>query len=331
MPIELTCPCGKQLRVADEFAGRQGQCPACGALVDIPERGAVASGASPAHPEAAQAVTTTRGLADAAERNAPEYAVTAVPPETADRLSPESDISRPAYKLFSPGSIGLVAFLAGPVGAFLLLAVNYWRMGKRGAAWTTVACCVLTMVALMMSVIALPESIPALLIGLPLFLVLWGAAKGLQGSAYDAHLRNGGEPASGWAATGFAVLGIALYFGAFLAYDQYLNASFGQKIDYGGGEEVYYAKGATEADARALGSFLRQAGYFDGKGPKAVRVSLDGNRLVVSLIVQEWVLKDPEAQQELRMMGQQASQRAFSGRPVAVELCDEYFNVKKRL
>jgi hypothetical protein len=38
-----------------------------------------------------------------------------------------------------------------------------------------------------------------------------------------------------------------------------------------------------------------------------------------------------QAHEELRQMGQQASQEAFGGRPVVVELCDEYFEVKKRL
>jgi hypothetical protein len=37
MPIELTCSCGKRLRVADDLAGRQGQCPFCGELLTIPE------------------------------------------------------------------------------------------------------------------------------------------------------------------------------------------------------------------------------------------------------------------------------------------------------
>jgi hypothetical protein len=36
MPIELTCCCGKRLQVADEFAGRQGRCPVCGGLLEIP-------------------------------------------------------------------------------------------------------------------------------------------------------------------------------------------------------------------------------------------------------------------------------------------------------
>lgn len=37
MPIELSCPsCGKQLRLADEHAGKAGRCPACQATFQIP-------------------------------------------------------------------------------------------------------------------------------------------------------------------------------------------------------------------------------------------------------------------------------------------------------
>jgi hypothetical protein len=332
MSITLTCSCGKQLQVADEFAGRQGRCPVCGGLLEIPERAAVVSGAGPSPPEAAEAVTTAPGWEGPAAPAAPEEAVTAQSPEAEGPLPDGPEIIRPPYKLFSPGCIGLVAFLAGPGGAFLLLAINYWRLGKRGAAWITLAFGLLTIAALVAISVAVPEPSPLFVIGLPLFLILWIAAKVLQGGAYDAHLRNGGEPASGGSAAGLAVLGLVLYFGLFLGgYLACFNTIFGQKIDFGGGEEIYYAWGATEADARALGAFLRQAGYFDGRSPKTARIARDGNRLVLTFVVQDWVPRDPQAQQQFRAIGQQASQLAFGGRPVAVELCDQYFNVKKRL
>src|SRR6476660_9932428 len=38
MAIQVTCEkCGKQLRVKDEYAGRKGKCPACGAVIQIPQ------------------------------------------------------------------------------------------------------------------------------------------------------------------------------------------------------------------------------------------------------------------------------------------------------
>jgi hypothetical protein len=40
MSIELTCSCGKRLQVADEHAGKEGQCPVCGGRLQIPDRDA---------------------------------------------------------------------------------------------------------------------------------------------------------------------------------------------------------------------------------------------------------------------------------------------------
>jgi hypothetical protein len=36
MAILLTCPCGRKLKIKEEFAGQEGQCPACGATLMIP-------------------------------------------------------------------------------------------------------------------------------------------------------------------------------------------------------------------------------------------------------------------------------------------------------
>ena len=48
MPIELTCPsCGKQLRLADEHAGKQGRCPACQGTFQIPTHSEQQTPASP--------------------------------------------------------------------------------------------------------------------------------------------------------------------------------------------------------------------------------------------------------------------------------------------
>jgi hypothetical protein len=59
MPIELTCPCGKRLRVAEAFAGQRGQCPACGSLLQIP---ACDAGVTMTAPEAAPVVAADPGL-----------------------------------------------------------------------------------------------------------------------------------------------------------------------------------------------------------------------------------------------------------------------------
>jgi hypothetical protein len=327
MPIDVTCSCGKRLRVADEFAGQQGQCPVCGGLVAIPSADAVLPGPPPALPQREQAVTARPGEPVLMASDASDLPVW----PGADEPSP------PWYKLYSPGSIGLVAFLTGPVGAFLLMAINFWRLGKTGAARLTVLAGVVTVAGVLVLSLSLPETTPTpfLFIGLPVFLMIWIGARTLQGSAYDEHLRLGGASASGWSAAGFGVLGIAVYFGiVYAALYTYDNHNFGPKMDFGSGQEVYYINGATQADAWALGTFLKRDGFFNGHGPASVRISRPKEgpkRLVIAFIVQDWVLNDAAAQQDLLLLGQDAGQQAFGGEPVEVHLCDEYFRVKKKL
>ena len=253
MPIDLTCSCGKQLRVASEFAGRQGQCPICGQLLVIPDRDTDAGSTNPSPLEVAQAVTANPDLAGTSEPGAPKFALTPLPSESAGRLSEELEISRPGYKLFSPAAIAGIAFLTGPIGALLMLSLNYWRLGKRPAAGITVVVCLLTLAALIVLCFALPNSSIGMFIALPLFLAVWGAARTLQGSVYETHLRQGGEPASSWAAIGFGLLGLALYLGVLLGiagtFDYYNN--LGQRIEFGNNEEIFYENGVTEAEVRA--------------------------------------------------------------------------------
>lgn len=49
MPIQVTCACGKQYTLKNEFAGRRAKCPSCGGIIAIPgQRAAGAVVASPA-------------------------------------------------------------------------------------------------------------------------------------------------------------------------------------------------------------------------------------------------------------------------------------------
>jgi hypothetical protein len=84
MPIELTCICGKRLRVADEFANRQGQCPVCGDLLQIPGPDPTMTASSP---ESSQAVTDDRGLDELFGPGAFENAVTPAAKSAPDMLN----------------------------------------------------------------------------------------------------------------------------------------------------------------------------------------------------------------------------------------------------
>src|SRR5437762_6140151 len=117
--MNLTCECGKLLRVPDDFAGRQGQCPGCGHLLGIPPR----TEESPAPPWSPHEVPQQFALrVEPPPPPTPGTAESRLPPEPP---AVEPEFVRPAYKLFSPSHIGMAAFFGGPVGAFHLLAVNF--------------------------------------------------------------------------------------------------------------------------------------------------------------------------------------------------------------
>ena len=76
MLIELTCSCGKRLQVSDEFARRQGQCPACGGRLQIPKRDGTVISVASSSDEAALAVSAAPRFAGPKGPGAPADAVT---------------------------------------------------------------------------------------------------------------------------------------------------------------------------------------------------------------------------------------------------------------
>jgi hypothetical protein len=339
MAIDLTCSCGKRLQVSDEYAGQQGQCPLCGRVLEIPDPSVNFPGmATCLLPARTESVTPELGPTSIPEPVATDFAETPlpIPPSSAERplvLFPQ--VSRPAYRLFSPGQIGLVAFLFGPFGGFLPLAINYYRLGKATATWMTAGVGLVTVAGFLGLGISVPESFPLICVGFMLFLILWAAASGLQGNTYQAHLRNGGQSASGMAIFLTGVLGLGLFlgtlFGSSLLYESFFFASLGQKITYGRQEELYFKGGVTRAEADLLGRLLQEAGYFNGHGGKTVQVSREGSRFAIAFVVARRAWEDAEIQQEFRTLASLASEKVFDGRLVEVRLCDENMRVRKKL
>jgi hypothetical protein len=327
MPIQLSCPCGKRLQVGEENAGKSGRCPACGRVLEIPAAEPMVAG--PLTPAAEEAVTAEPADGD---HSAIPVAVPAVEHVSAaeDWAAP----SPPTYRLYSPRQVALVAFLLGPMGGLLLMALNYRRLGKRAAAAGVIVVALLLVAALLAVILATPDSAPVFVLGVPVFLAVWVAVKVLQGGLYDAHLVRGGESGSTGAALGIGLLGLllnlGLLFGGAIVYELICGEGLGEKIDYGNGEEVYYTGGVTHEEAARLGRVLQTTGFFNGRGAKSVQASRAGGRLVVSFVVQAWAVGDVKARQAFDFL-QRAISEEFGGQPVEVRLCDENLKVLKTL
>src|SRR6516165_7430821 len=101
MPFDLTCRCGKLLRVADKYAGSQGRCPVCGEVLDLPLPAAQISDAAPSPPEPVQTATDSSASLELQQSDPNRYTVTELPRESVDTTSELADGARPDYKLVS--------------------------------------------------------------------------------------------------------------------------------------------------------------------------------------------------------------------------------------
>jgi hypothetical protein len=132
MLIELTCSCGKRLQVSDAFEGRQGQCPACGARLEIPKHGPTVAGVATPSDEAAQAVFAASGLAgpkgpDASEDSIIQLAESAADLHDLKRAGPADDDKT---KLTRVGCVLTLLSLAVIFG--VALPIVGWRDPETG-------------------------------------------------------------------------------------------------------------------------------------------------------------------------------------------------------
>jgi hypothetical protein len=259
--------------------------------------------------------------------------LTPVRPSDFDEPADRPRRSRPPYTLASPGQVGLAAFLGGPMAGFLLIARNYAKLGRGSACAAAIAAGVMLTVAAVGFGIWLPDNTgPAmnLAIAAPLWIATYLAALALQKSAYDVHVRRGGGRTSGWALIGFVVLGVALTFGvAFLVVGLYETGFGDRTLKVTPSEEILYGRDIPEADARALGKVLQEHKYFDGVGDKTVLLHKEKDGYVLMLILLSGH-DDPQVHQECRELAGGAS-HALGGKPVQVELCDQWQSIKKKL
>ena len=91
-----------------------------------------------------------------------------------------------------------------------------------------------------------------------------------------------------------------------------------------GGDSVFYLGDATEADAKKLGAFLQQTGWFRGKRYAAqIRIE-DGNRFV-SLLVADQHTDNPDALDYAQKAGPALAE--IFGPPLTVRICDSWMRV----
>jgi hypothetical protein len=237
---------------------------------------------------------------------------------------------RPTYRLHSPGAVALASFFGGPLAGCVLLAINYFKLSRTAVG---VQAIILGLVATALEgllLITLPEQF-RFFVPLGSHLGMVFLAKTLQGSIYRTHLAEGGEKASGWIAAGIGLGSVLVVIVGVVAWTIVDSGFLAARVRFGPDEEIIYANGATEAEARKLGKLLQDKGYFNGVGAKTVRITRDGNQAVVDFVLQKDAWNDPVITKSFEQLKLLLSKDVFDGRPVQIRLNDQNMQPQKTI
>jgi hypothetical protein len=124
------------------------------------------------------------------------------------------------------------------------------------------------------------------------------------------------------------VLGPAAVAGFFFSTHRYMSLwhdsdALGERLFFGAQdqEEIYYAGGVSEEQARRLGAFLQREGLFGDERPKSVRLSKDGDVFVVGFALEWNNWTDERVADDFRDLLPRLSHGVFDGGPVEIHLC----------
>jgi hypothetical protein len=225
----------------------------------------------------------------------------------------------------------VACFFGAPLGAAIVFAINYFRLGRSSAAWGTLLGGVVITMVLFAIAFSVPEEatnkgVSLVFVGVQLA-GTFALGNWLQGPALQEHVARGGKMASAWWDAGIGLLALipalALMVGMVIVADpSVLNDGYGTRIAFGN-DEIFIAGEATQQDAEKVADVLKQKGYFTGRGISA-RLEVINGRAELSLVFAESYWQDEAAKEDLRTLGRALVDAGFTG-PATVHMCDETF------
>jgi len=238
-------------------------------------------------------------------------------------------------RVHSPTGVAWATICGTPIAGGIVLALNYWKWGRKGLAAAAVAGGFLTTALLGWLGWIVPASVPALVF-LPGQIVLgYFAARWLQGGRFDAHRATGGTRVSPGtdALIGLGVTAVLIGVVAFGFLGTGLNPGAvldpQDSVDFGNGQLVFYSDGATRDDAQNLGEALFNARYFDDLAPAEVSITGQGSSRVLSFVGADGAWDDPANLEYMRELTEYLAPD-IGGKPFTVILLDPKLYEKKR-
>ncbi len=244
--------------------------------------------------------------------------------------SDEVTETQPTYKLHSLRSIVWATFWGTPLAGGIIMALNYFRTGQKSAGRNAVIGGFLGAVALLVLIFVIPDQVfdrvPSAVFIIPQLLIIHLIAKKLQSKLIANHTLNGGDFSSLWSSFGIGLGCLAFFLVTFLSMNLILGPDYGPHINVGN-DEVYYSGDATEDEARRLGTTLRGLTFFQGDGV-SVRLESSDEKYTISFVLVNNAWEDPKMVQAFKRMCKSLTNSTFPT-PLKINLCDNYFNVKK--
>jgi hypothetical protein len=104
----------------------------------------------------------------------------------------------------------------------------------------------------------------------------------------------------------------------------------GEKLTFGKGE-IYYKKPVTENEAKRVGAYLLEAGFFNEKKPKSVQLLKDGDVYELRFVVANPKGLANDVQEQFKLLAGMVSHYALGGSKVEVHFCDRRLRSKKSI
>lgn len=121
---------------------------------------------------------------------------------------------------------------------------------------------------------------------------------------------------------GFLVIWMGIV--GYVAYEAFTAAGLsGNKLTFNGGD-LYYASSVKQTEAKKLGEYLTQGGFFDGS-PKSVQIQKSGDIWEFRMVVKQGYEKDKKFVEDIKEVAAELSKHVFGGALVDIHLCDPYF------
>ncbi|CAN5517939.1 hypothetical protein BH10ACI1_BH10ACI1_25710 [soil metagenome] len=103
--------------------------------------------------------------------------------------------------------------------------------------------------------------------------------------------------------------------------------NYGTRLEFNGGE-IYYTKNSNESDAKKLGQYLIEKGFFNGT-EKSVQLDKSGSTNQVRIVIQPGQENDEKLAETLKNLARELSGEVFGGAPTEIHLCDNTLKTLK--